>query len=949
MVIKEQLLSKEPGSLEPKDWADAKGLIRSLRTHPDLIPIPNRVEIMFDVLGRFCQEAEFVNSTKLSKENEKPLISIGNTLETMEGRNKTKPLNLVGLFEGFVLDDVLLAWISHLSAATGSKSRSDAVREKQHASGIWQPNTIALRQGPLGTEAVLNRVERYLEAGLFPPNPKPYSILLHAMTLVGDPRQAPYRAHELYLQLLQKSHDDPFDTRYHPDRVIVYNLIEMWAQSWLSESCARVEGYLKSLQDWYRQTKHEDHRPNANIYCAVMETHGRSNERREEFVRIQKLFSEMQTVCPGSEVDTKALNRVINALAECNHSESADAARAILDDMCRSIKDETRETPKPDHHTFTTVISTYGRAGRAHDAAALFEYMKQLAEETGDLSLEPDTRTRTALIWAYAKVGDRESAESVLRAMMNDWEQGRLELALDAKAWEAVLSSWVESGDPNAGNYVASMIERMLKLSQEQTIPGGGIATSTLNILLSCHARQASTEGAQMAENLFSWMERQENQVLKPDRDSFMQLIWAWCNANDPWRGESVLRSFVAGVREGRLSPNMIDQQHFNLVLEAWAKSKEPVAAEKASVVFELIEELNLKPDVVSYTTLMLAWARSRTKLSNDQVEHVLGLFEKMTKQWRDGDAFAKPTELTVNAVLWTLGRSSAQASLSRAEELFRNVEEFDVKRDFLMYNTLMSGWMRQRRSDKVEELFQQMKKGYENGETRLKPNANVYVTRLQAWSKSGNPEMTIDALNEWIEVGEAESFESMPATQAFNAVLQAWLHSKRKDAAHKTELGLQQMYQLAESGRFDCSPDSFSFSAVISAYAKSDLPQAGERALKVFQELKNRAASVQGNKADILQPTFMIYVEVIVALLRSNKSGSRYEIPVLKLLREVQTKHESVFWHGRSEGLTFSLLSKLKREIEACVLPRRDKDKLLRELDRVNLLAVGMTDDSAP
>ena len=399
-----------------------------------------------------------------------------------------------------------------------------------------------------------------------------------------------------------------------------------------------------------------------------------------------------------------------------------------------------------------------------------------------------------------------------------------------------------------------------------------------------------------------------------------------------PQRAESVLRAFVRRVQSGSIGQSLIDKTHFNLVIEAWRQSKYTEAVQKASAVFNLIESLNLKPDVVNYNCLMTAWGRSKV---GDPAEPVIRLFDKMKKQWKEGDPFAKPDQHALNAVIFGLGRSRDQTSVSQAEAIFDTAEEFDIKRDFFMYNSLMSGWMRHKQPEKVEELFQEMKRGFEKGEVNLKPSPSSHVTRLQAWSKIGNPEMATEALNEWISVGEAESFDNMPGTQAFNCILVAWNNSGRSDAAKKAEMGLRQMFELAETGRFDCRPSRFSFSIVISAYAKSDLPEAGEKALKLFKELKSLAKK---DEKGLMQPHFVAYAEVIVALLRARKIIHAHD--VLKLLRELQSREDSWFWYNEKDGLTSNLLAKLKREIETSILPR--KVKLLKELDRVKSIAAG-------
>ena len=103
------------------------------------------------------------------------------------------------------------------------------------------------------SESMLESIEGFIDAGLFQPSTTPYSTTLHAIVSGGSEIHPPYRPHE---NLLQKSNHDSFDHKYHRNQILVISdMIPIWAQSWLHESCGHVERYLDSLMDWFEQTK----------------------------------------------------------------------------------------------------------------------------------------------------------------------------------------------------------------------------------------------------------------------------------------------------------------------------------------------------------------------------------------------------------------------------------------------------------------------------------------------------------------------------------------------------------------------------------------------------------------------------------------------------------------------------------------------------------------------
>jgi hypothetical protein len=62
-----------------------------------------------------------------------------------------------------------------------------------------------------------------------------------------------------------------------------------------------------------------------------------------------------------------------------------------------------------------------------------------------------------------------------------------------------------------------------------------------------------------------------------------------------------------------RVPPDVIT---YNSVMNAWARSGLPEGPEKAEGVFRRIEKRGLKPDTISFSTSILAWANSGDALA---------------------------------------------------------------------------------------------------------------------------------------------------------------------------------------------------------------------------------------------------------------------------------------------------------------------------------------------
>ena len=869
-------------TIQPSDVEDAQYLIQSLRINPNLAT-QKRIEECFSILEKLCR----------------------NSCHSMDQAS---------------LGALLTAWRDHAFSLV-TKASIDVGR-RNHANFL---------QEPLTCHSVMQTVKRCFETQLVEPFDMPLSIVLHVMAKVEDPRRSPFLGEQLFHDFVRNG--------VQPGRASIYGMVELWARSSLKESAAKAEYYLDQIQVVYQTSGRTDDetRPTAGIFCAVMEAHSRSSNPSQAIARIKELYSIMKETVPIHEMDTVTYSRVCHALAACEHRYAADEARVVLDEMCEALLLQTRNhesnlPPNSRHnygnasntelsksksmqHAFTDVITVYARDGRVKEAEELFHYMWELAEKTGKKSVQPDVGAFNALLWAYAKTGQQDQADSILVKMTESTNMGQTGVESNWQTWNGVLASWADSGDREAPTRIGNLIKRLMKMEEVRGQVGEIVRVNAWNKLLACHARQGN---ADQAEKLFNLLENQNQSHLHPDSESHYSMTVAWSNAGNPQKSESYLRVLCDKVKSGQISHSTLDHRHFNIAMEAWSKSRLPEAPEKATAIFRLMESLDIQADQYDYNSLIWAWGNSFT--TADPSKPVEEIYRRMTNQWKGGDDRTKPTEITILALITAIGRSRNTRALERIHNtVFSQTEELDITPTSRLYNALMTAWSRQNRADKVEALFREMKAGFEKGQTSLQPHFKAHTTRLQAWSKAGKPIEASNALRDMVEAHYSGIIEEKPTTITFNAVIQAWLRSNLPDSAEKAEAGLHKMIQLAEEKKFNCRPDVVSFTSVISAYAKSGLPNAADKAYELFVHLRQQSARAdRRSKHD--NPSLITYAETIVALCRHPSSES--EERVLELLQEV-TRKDAHFWRENQSNL--HMLQKAKRAIKSSSLGSRE------------------------
>uniref|UniRef100_A0A7S3DQB4 Pentacotripeptide-repeat region of PRORP domain-containing protein n=1 Tax=Entomoneis paludosa TaxID=265537 RepID=A0A7S3DQB4_9STRA len=766
----------------------------------------------------------------------------------------------------------------------------------------------------LNPVAVFEKMIRCVDAGLVEPSPQYIDIILEALQTLKSPDKAPYYGHRLFQHMLQRSQYDPTNTQQHPTKKSMQQMIHLWRLSCLPEAAEKAESCLSELDTWSQRTKLEEYQLEPRIYCSVMETHSAASPPDIAIDRIKKLFVEMKNKCPEETLNGISYTRVCVCLSRSRHPDAGDAVRDVLNEMLKLFFEEDIRKFKPNQHIFNAALTAYGRAGQPDKALELIEEMEQLSKQTGDSSFYPNNMSYSALIWAYAKKGDIPGAQSALLRMQK--EHGNFDVDIDA--WDGVLTAWAASGDPGAVKKITEMIDWIKTNSGGN---GNALSRSTYNTLMAGHAQQGTKAAAQSADDLCKWMSESDDKDVKPDYDTYKNQLLAWKNAEDPDRADKTLRTLCEQVRKGALSPTVLGPTHFTIVIGAWANSKQPEAHLKATHVFKMMKDMNMRPTVVSYNSLLWAWARNN---STDPGKPVEQLFQEMLREWRKDGDILKPDGVTYNALLRGLSRSSDAHALDRAEMYFEQMKGLGIKQNAHVYTTLIGAWAQRKKPDCADALFQRMKEGYLGGDEALKPTEHVYSVINWAWCASDHPEQATEVLNEWVAAVEAGNLQRKPNSREFGGVLQAWLRSDRPDAAERAESVLELMIQ-SSADQGDSLPNVVSFSSVISAYVKSKAPHSGERALNLLK-VQKKLAEKHGNT--LVRPNFLTYSGVMMALILSG--GGSAEVELDRIMDELADKEDGFFREFR----TTELLGKIKTALHRSPFP--SKSRLLHKCEKL-------------
>ena len=344
------------------------------------------------------------------------------------------------------------------------------------------------------------------------------------------------------------------------------------------------------------------------------------------------------------------------------------------------------------------------------------------------------------------------------------------------------------------------------------------------------------------------------------------------------------------------------------IVLDAWSKSPERFAAQRAEDILRQMhylsefKKMDLHPDVFCFTIVISCWARSG--LGREGAERAEKILNYMEHQHLEDNKNPRPNVRTFNAVIDAWYKSGSAEAPLRCDTLLNRMlklyEDGDkgVAPESFTFNTIMNIWVRNGVGDvgsRIKEIFDQMVTMYQNGNRDCAPDAHSYAALLYYHSNSNHPEADVNC--DEILSGMISSFKSgksgaAPSLKCFKMVIETWSKSQRPGAANRAGATLQLVLQLYEDGWIDAFPTPFCFRAVIASYAyNNDDPESVVKATTVLRQMYQ---AFQAGLIDC-KPTAHEYIIVLNAWAKSKfpKKAVHAEQMLRDLLKECRPGNE--------------------------------------------------------
>lgn len=553
----------------------------------------------------------------------------------------------------------------------------------------------------LAEAGLADRAEQVLQSLLrgergVDPDPVSFSTLLLAYSRQQTPG-AMHRAETLLSQMQELYQSGGMESA-KPNLISFTTVINGHAKLGNIEA---AESLLYKLEQLYQETLDSDWEPDITIYNTIMMACSRAGNPERANAWLQRILDESTLSLVPND---RSFHAVLTGWAKIG---DPDQAEALLHQMHETYAAHNLETVKPTVTTYNIVLDSWAKSqkeGAWKRAVDILHHMQELSKEVGDASIQPNARTWNTVLncFKFCGQGNLHHTFKVVDDFELAFQNGNSTEGPNLRTWNTLLACCVHNTQDDYR--VLQVWDRM---------KGRGIAPDivTYNTVLSCYVRYArnNTLSRPSLNKFLSMMEKdrsvvpnentysalvdvwialgqmeQAEAVLKdlctrasksevtvlPSRDLFHKVLRAWSKAKKPQRVESIVL-LMAELYE-RHGFNLLEPsvETYNLLLLAWAKSKEQrQSCERSELIFREMKARNVSPDIESFNIVLNAWANSDDPTALTKIEHLV------LEMIMSGNPNLTPTEDAYNAWLDAIGRSKQKDKARRGKEVLKTMK----------------------------------------------------------------------------------------------------------------------------------------------------------------------------------------------------------------------------------------------------------------------------------
>ena len=456
--------------------------------------------------------------------------------------------------------------------------------------------------------------------------------------------------------------------------------------------------------------------PDVYSYVSVLRAYERTipkENRLDAANNAEVFFNKMQEKVNEAVLPSLDVN-VYNILLNCySRAGQAEKAEKLLAEMELGIRNPNNTSiVKPNNKSYSLVIKALGNSDSSYAVTFGWEVLyrlgfpKDIKQGKKAVPFNVSLANLNAMLKLFAKRGMAREAEDLLNKIDDLKMDGFLKQSPDITSYEAVLEALGRSGgDIDAVTRAEALVTR-LEVKSELGLTNLQPSLLAYNTLLNCYGN------AGMAGKAESLLERLGNNA---DSYSYGGTIKAIANSG--------LCQQVAISKADSLANKLGDKN--NEVIYAHRlklASKFGLGGESENLIKQM-NKRNMKPSVIHYTAALNAWAKSNDK---DALNRAELLFKAMEEKF-DLDL------ASYNAMLFNY---SSKGKAKKARLLLQHIIDTpELNPSKVTFTAVIDAYYRSKsnnRGTKAEELLDQMRELHAGGNNDVEPDQVTYASVIR-------------------------------------------------------------------------------------------------------------------------------------------------------------------------------------------------------------------------
>ena len=581
-------------------------------------------------------------------------------------------------------------------------------------------------------------------------------------------------------------------------------------------------------------------------------------------------------------------------------AQKADDILQRMEDRFNRIR---RVGAKPDTISYASVLNGYANAGKAPEAERILNKMIAVSNHDNATSLsdhkefdvvKPNVICFNTVIDAWSKTRGSSSAENAhaILQKMEDLSETSNDLFPDTISYTSAISAYARSGRDDAGDRAEELLQRSLELYNDghhKLKPDRITFTSCIDAMskqyqkLHRKHRRNEPECHKIEDRINALIQQMDEQGLISTM-AYNILLDLFAKTGQVKKAEETFEQMKEEKGNRNVKPDIIS---YNSLLQALCRQKHNQSSlAKAQSLLQSMEDgdNDVKPDVGSYNTVMTGLAKNNsssqsnrnTKSNNDLVQRYLS---SMEERYQKKLSNVKPNLITYNICIGSWSRSGHEQSVDRAIELLDKMIDSDdnyiLQPDVFSFASVISTIAKSGKKNGLEHATSTMDKMKQLG---VKANRVIYNSLINCWSKSGRPDAAEKAEEILIMMSEADDPEVSPDSVTFSSVINCWAQRGGPGSGERAEKILDMMEHNWKSGNNYMKPNRYTYGSVLNAWVKSQDDSSVERCMGLLDRMKR--SHKEGN--DDAQPTAPSYNAVINAFARCSSPTKAVDAEVI-------------------------------------------------------------------